>query len=168
MRKRPRLNAQIRAPSVRVIDKGGKQVGVLTVAEALAKARQEGLDLVEVAPNAKPPVVRVIDFKKYEFQKKIQERKSKKSGKTTETKELRFGPNIGPKDLEDRAARAKEFLKEGNKVKITIQFKGRQITHPEIGMEKISKLIKLLAEVSEVEQETKRDGRFIYTILKPK
>lgn len=168
MRKRPRLNAQIRANSVRVIDKEGKQVGVLSVAEALAKARQEGLDLVEVAPQADPPVVRIIDFKKYEFQKKIQERKSKKAGKTTETKEFRFGPNIGPKDLADRVERAKDFLEEGNKIKITVQFKGRQIAHPEIGMEKIKKLVKALAEVAKVEQEIKREGRFIYTILKPK
>lgn len=168
MRKRPRLNLQIKAPSVRVIDKEGKQIGILSVTEALTKARQEGLDLVEVASKANPPVVRIIDFKKYQFQKRVQERKSKKTTKAAETKELRFGPNIGPKDLEDRVERAKEFLEEGNKIKITIQFKGRQITHPEIGIEKIKKLIKALAEVAEVEQETKKDGRFIYTILKPK
>lgn len=159
---------QIKAPKVRVIDAQGKQLGVLSLSEALKEAQKEGLDLVEVAANASPPVARLVDYKKHIFAKKRQEPKSKGRFKSSETKELRFGPNIGPKDLSDRTSRAREFLSGGDKVKVTVFFKGRQITHPEIGLEKINKVIHTLKDVSKIEQETKRDGRFLYTILKPK
>lgn len=166
--KRNRINQQIKAPEIRVIDTEGKQIGVLTLSQALKKAEAEGLDLVEVSPEAKPPVVRILDYKKYLFSQKRKGAKDKKKTKTLETKELRFGPNIGPKDLNDRVARAREFLEGGNKVKVTVQFKGRAITHPEFGLEKINNMVKTLADISEVEQETKKEGRFLYTILKPK
>ncbi len=133
--------------------------------EALKLAQERGLDLVEVAGKARPPVVRLLDFKKYSFAKKRQESASKRKTKTTGTKELRFGPNIGPNDLQTRIERAREFLGEGNKVKLTVQFKGREVTHPEIGFEKINGMIKALADVSKVEQTPKKDGRFIYAML---
>ena len=136
--------------------------------EALQKARERGLDLVEVAAKAKPPVVRILDFKKYKFTKKRQQSESKKKTKTTETKEFRFGPGIGPNDLQNRIGRAREFLTEGNKVKLTVQFRGRQITHPEIGFDKINAMIKALSDVSKVEQEPKRKGKFIHAVLGPK
>lgn len=134
--------------------------------EALGLAQEKGLDLVEVAPCARPPVVRILDFKKYQFERKRQGRKGK--AKVTGTKELRFGPSIGPNDLQIRAARAKEFLSEGNKVKLTVQFKGREISHPEIGFEKIKEVIKLLSDSAKVEQEPIRKGRFINAVLGPK
>lgn len=167
-KRRPRLNQQIRTPEVRVIDQDGKQVGVLPVAEALQKAREQGLDLVEVAPRARPPVVRILDFKKYRFEKRQQQRKSKKKTKTTGTKELRFRPSIGPNDLQIRIGRAREFLSEGNRVKLTIQFRGRQVTHPEIGFDKINGVIKALSDVAKVEQMPKKKGKFIHSILGPK
>lgn len=167
-KRRPRLNQQIRAPKVRVIDQDGKQIGVLTLSEALEKAREQGLDLIEVAPQTDPPVVRILDFKKYQFEKKQQEKKSKKKTTTLEVKELRFGPNIGPNDLQIRIERAREFLGEGDKVKITIQFKGRQISHPEIGFDKIKKIVQALSDVARVEREPERKGRFIHTVLGPK
>ena len=138
------------------------------MAEALKKARDQGLDLVEVAADAKPPVVRILDFKKYKFAKKRQQSASKKKTKTTGTKELRFKPSIGPNDLQIRIDRAREFLSEGNKVKLTIQFRGRQVTHPEIGFEKINGMIKALADAAKVEQPPKKKGKFIHATLGPR
>lgn len=126
------------------------------------------MDLVEVAPTANPPVARILNYKKYRYQKARQEKKSAKKVRGGETKELRFGPNISDNDLQTKVTRAKEFLEEGNKVKLNIHFKGRQITHPEIGREKMSVALKALAEHGEIEQEPKRDGHFLYTILKPR
>lgn len=135
------------------------------MAEAIKKAKDLGLDLVEVSAEAKPPVARILDFKKYRFAKKRQESASKRKTKTTGTKELRFGPSIGPNDLQTRIERAREFLEEGNKVKLTVQFKGRAVTHPEIGFEKINGMIKALSDVSKVEQMPKKEGKFIYAML---
>ena len=140
----------------------------MKTSEALELAREQNLDLVEVAAGAKPPVVRILDFKKYRFAKKRQESASKKKTKTTGTKELRFRPSIGPNDLQIRINRAREFLEEGNKVKLTVQFRGRQVTHPEIGFEKINEMIKALADVSKVEQAPKKKGKFIYAALGPR
>lgn len=134
--------------------------------EALKLAKEKGLDLVEVASKVRPPVVRILDFKKYQFERKQQGKKGK--AKAAGTKELRFGPNIGPNDLQIRAERAKKFLSEGNKVKLTVQFKGREISHPEIGFEKIKAVIKLLSDSAQVEQAPVRKGRFIHTVLGPK
>ena len=137
------------------------------MAEALQKAREQGLDLVEVAAETKPPVVRILDFKKYKFTKKRQQSESKKKTKTTSTKELRFGPGIGPNDLQIRIDRAREFLSEGNKVKLTVQFRGRQITHPEVGFDKINEMIKVLSDASKVEQAPRKKGKFIHAVLGP-
>ncbi len=134
--------------------------------EALQLAREKNLDLVEVAPNARPPVVRILDFKKYRFAKKQQGKKGK--ARTPGTKELRFKPTIGPNDLQIRIDRAREFLSDGDKVKITVQFRGREQSHPEIGFEKIEKMTKALAEVADVEKSPERKGRFIHTVLGPR
>lgn len=134
--------------------------------EALQLAREKNLDLVEVAANARPPVVRILDFKKYRFEKKQQKKKGKT--RTSDTKELRFKPTIGPNDLQVRIDRAREFLESGDKVKLTIQFRGREQSHPEIGFEKIKQMTKALAEVAKIEQEPMRKGRFIHTVLGPK
>ena len=165
---RPRINHQINAREVRLIDQDGAQVGVLDLSDALKKAQELGLDLVEVAAQTKPPVVRILDFKKYQFEKKQRDRGSKKRTKVQETKELRFGPNIGPNDLQVRIERAKGFLGGGDKVKLTVQFKGREVTHPEIGFNKIKEMVKALSGVSKVEHEPTRKGRFIQTVLGPK
>lgn len=138
----------------------------MKTSEALKLAREQNLDLVEVAPNTQPPVVRILDFKKYQFERKQQGKKGK--AKASGTKELRFGPNIGPNDLQIRIGRAREFLSDGNKVKLTVQFKGREISHPEIGFDKIGKIIKALSNVAKVSQEPKRKGRFIHAVLGPR
>jgi translation initiation factor IF-3 len=136
--------------------------------EALQLAREQNLDLVEVAPEARPPVVRILNFKKYQFAKKQEQRQSKKKTKTAETKEFRFGPSIGPNDLKIRIDRAREFLREGDKVKITVQFKGREQSHPEIGFAKVNEVIKALADICTIVNGPERKGRFIYTTLEPK
>ena len=138
------------------------------MAEALQKAKGLGLDLVEVSAEAKPPVVRILDFKRYKFAKKRQQSASKKKTKTTGTKEIRFRPSIGPNDLQIRIDRAREFLNEGNKVKLTVQFRGRQVTHPEIGFDKINGMIKALADVAKVEQAPRKKGKFIHATLGPR
>lgn len=140
----------------------------MALGDALEKARSEDRDLVEVAPSAKPPVARILDHKKYRYQKAQKEKKAAKKVRGGETKELRFGPNISGNDLQTKVTRAKEFFKEGNKVKLTVHFKGRQMAHPEIGREKMNAALKELDDYGEVEQEPKKDGRFLYTILKPR
>jgi len=124
-----------------------------------------GLDLVEVSAEAKPPVVRILDFKRYKFDKSRQESASKKKVKTVGTKEIRFRPSIGPNDLQIRTDHARKFLEGGNKVKLTVQFRGRQITHPEIGFDKINGVIKALSDVSKVDQAPRKKGKFINAVL---
>lgn len=126
-----------------------------------------GLDLVEVSAEAKPPVVRILDFKKYRFAKKRKESASKKKTKTVGTKEIRFRPSIGPNDLQIRTDHAREFLEEGNKVKLTVQFRGREVTHPKIGFDKINGVIKALSDVSKIAQTPEKKGKFINAVLGP-
>jgi len=135
--------------------------------EALFKARQKRLDLVEVAENAKPPVVKIIDFKKFKYQQSKKEQASKKKSKSQETKQFRLTPFIAKGDFETRIKRAKEELKDGNKVKLAVRFVGRQITRKEFGKQLIDKAIKKLASVSKVEQPPKWQGRMLVTLLKP-
>ena len=162
-----RTNEAIKAPEVRVIGEGGKQVGVMPTAEALESARQNGLDLVEVAPSAKPPVIKIIDPKHYLFQQGKKEKATKK-GKRSELKEVRIRPNIGNYDLEIRARRAEKFLKEGDRVKLTVVFRGREITHPEVGLAKMGRIIELLKESGDPEKEPERKGRTLEVIINPK
>ncbi len=136
--------------------------------EALKLAQEQNLDLVEVAAKAKPPVVRILDFKKHQFERKQQKKTSKKRTVNQETKQLRFGPNIGPHDLQTRINRAREFFNEGNKVKFSIFFRGREGSHPQIGYDKLSEVTKALSDVAEVGKKPKRKGRFIHMILRPK
>jgi len=140
----------------------------MPTSEAFKLAQEQNLDLVEVADKARPPVVRVLNFKKYQFEKKLKQKGARKKSRNTETKELRFGPNIGPNDLQIRIERAREFLSGGDKVNLTVRFKGREVSHPEIGFEKINQMIKALSDIAKVEKEPERKGRFIYTVLGPK
>jgi len=159
-------NERIRSPKVRVIDQKGKQLGVLDTKEALEMAQSEGLDLVAVAPSAKPPVAKILNYKKWLFQKEKQRKEGKKE-KRSELKELRIGPNIGDHDLERRVSRAEEFLKAGDKVKLSVFFRGRQRAHPEVGLEKINRVIGLLKEVGKPEKDPARSARGYEVILVP-
>jgi translation initiation factor IF-3 len=160
-----KINQEIKSGRVRLVDREGKQLGVVETAKALEKARKAGLDLVEVAPAAKPPVARLLNFRQFLLEKKKQEKKSKKKVTRSEVKEIRIRPNIGEADLSIRAKRTKEFLEEGHRVKLTVVFRGREITHPEIGIEKINKLLGLLAGEGKTMGKPRRKGRTIEVIL---
>lgn len=162
-----RINERIFASTLRVLDTEGKQVGVLSKFDALQKARELGVDLVEVAPLAKPPVARLIDYNKFLYQVEKKKREEKRKAKTTETKEVRLGPFMGAADLENMRMRAEGFLKEGNKVRLVLKFKGRQIIHPEFGFEMVNKMITGLANVSKVEKQPRLEGKQIIVIISP-
>ena len=166
-RQQYRINERIFASSLRVLDTEGKQVGVLSKTEALNKARELGVDLVEVAPLATPPVAKLIDYNKFLYQTEKKKREEKRKAKTTETKEVRLGPFMGAADLENMRSRAEDFLKEGNKVRFVLKFRGRQITHPEFGYEIINKVVAGLQDVSKVEKEARLEGKQMIAIVSP-
>jgi len=165
--KRPsyRTNERIQVPEVRVIDENGKPLGVMATRAALESARSRGLDLVEVAPSSKPPVVRIINYKRWIFEREKQ--KGEGSEKRSGLKELRFRPNIGENDLRLRARRAEDFLREGDKVKLTVVFRGREAAHPELGLEKIRLLTDMLKEFGKMEKEPARFDRGYDVLLLP-
>jgi translation initiation factor IF-3 len=162
-----RLNQQIQGATLRVLDQENKQIGVLPKAEALAKALELGLDLVEIAPSANPPVCKIIDFKKFRYLEEKKNRESKKKAKTGGTKELWLGPFMSENDLQVRIERAREFLKEGFRLRLAVKFAGRQITHPEFGWNILRRFTKELEEVGRVEREPKFEGKILATMLTP-
>ncbi|MCL4353394.1 translation initiation factor IF-3 [Patescibacteria group bacterium] len=162
-----RTNAHIFAFQLRVLDSEGKQIGVLPKAEALKLAQEQGLDLVEIAPQAKPPVAKIIDFNKFLYQEEKKKKEEKKKAKVSETKEVRLGPFMGDNDLTVMTRRAKEFLQSGDKVKLVVFFSGRQITHPEFGHQVLDKVINELSQISKVERERHLEGRKLITIISP-
>ena len=153
---------------MRLIGSDGKQIGVVPIGEALTKAREEGLDLIEVGPNAKPPVCKIIEFKKFQYDQRRKMEKAQKGSKKAETKEFKFGPNIGENDLNIRIKRAREFLEDKNFVKITVRFKGREATHPEIGREKLDRFIKKLEDVAKIEQAPKMERKVLSATIGPR
>ena len=160
-----RLNQNITAPKVRLIDEVGKQIGIVDREEALRRAQEKEIDLVEIAPNANPPVCRIIDYKKFRYLQSRREREEKKNSREVELKEVRMGPFVAPRDLEIRIGRIKEFLGDGHRVKVTIRFSGRQITHPQFGYELLKKIVNGLEEIAYVEREAKFEGRNLTSIL---
>lgn len=162
-----RTNERINSFELRVLDQEGKQIGVLKKFEALEKARNEGLDLVEIAPNAKPPVAKIIDFKKFLYQEEKKKREEKKKAKVSETKEVRLGPFMDEHDLAVMIRRSRDFLTDGNKVRLVVRFAGRQITHPEFGQKIIDRVIENLSDISKVEKEKKLEGKQLISIISP-
>jgi translation initiation factor IF-3 len=150
-----------------VVDDQGNQLGVLPLQEALFKARQKNLDLVEVAGKAKPPVCKLINFKKFKYQEDKKQRQGKKGAKKQELKEVRFTPFIAKNDFVIRVKRAREFLKAGNKVRLTVRFLGRQITRKEFGYQLLTKANDALKDISKVESESKFQGRMLMMTLGP-
>jgi translation initiation factor IF-3 len=164
---RTRINEAIRAPQLRVIDSDGKQLGILPRREALRLAEERNLDLVEVAPNADPPVVKFMDFGKYQYEKAKREREARKSRKEIEVKEIRLRPKTGEHDLNFKIRKARDFLESGAKVKIRIRFRGREITHPEVARKLLDRFAEELKDVSMVEQRAGFEGRTMLMILAP-
>lgn len=162
-----RLNYQISASKLRLLDESGKQIGVVEKQEALKRAQAEDKDLVEIAPNADPPVVKLIDFKKFKYLEAKRERDLRRGLKNVGVKEIRLSPFIGEHDFRIRVEQAEEFLKHGNQLKISVPFRGREITHKEFGHQVISKAIDFLKNISRVVKTPYMEGRVMVTILTP-
>lgn len=166
--KDPRVNRRIRSPEVRVIDPEGEQLGIMTVDDALEKAEGFGLDLVEVAPNARPPVCRIMDYGKYKYQQKKRTAEARKKTSRVELKEVKLRPKTDEHDFQTKLRRARGFLEENNKVKITVMFRGREITHPEIARTMLEKAAEILSDAAQVEQSPRMEGRNMIMFLSPK
>jgi len=162
-----RLNQYIPVGNIRVINEAGKQIGVMARDEALKQAQQKGLDLVEVAPKAQPPVCKIIDFKKFRFQEEKKHQQEKKKSKKVELKEIRLSPFMAANDFNYKIKRAKKFLKQGHKVKIGLFFRGRQITKKSFGYEQLSKASQQLVDVARIEFEPKMSGKRLEMTLAP-
>ncbi len=163
-----RINEAIRAENLRVIGPDGDQLGILTRSEALKIAEEAGVDLVEISPNADPPVVKVIDWGKYQYQKMKEQQKSRKNAKTAELKQMRLGLKIGANDLEIKLRKIREFLSDGHKVKILVVFRGREMAHQELGYVMIDKIINLLENDAILEQKPQMAGRNLSVVVRSK
>ncbi len=154
-----RLNNQIRASEIRLLDDKGKQIGVYNISDALSLSNEQGLDLVEIAPHASPPVVKLIDYRKFLYQEKKKKQEEKRNAHVTETKQIRFGPFIDIHDLGIKIDRAREFIHEGDKVKFIIRFQGRAITKQDLGRKVLDRVISQMADIAKVEREIHMEGR---------
>ena len=161
------VNDGIRARELRVIGSDGEQIGVKTKAEALQLAEAANLDLVVVSPNAKPPVARIMDHGKYRFDQQKREREARKNQKVVNIKEVRLSPSIDENDFQTKMRNARKFLEKGDKVKASIRFRGRAITHKEIGQKVLDRLASELSDVSSVESKPRIDGRSMFLMLAP-
>lgn len=151
-----------------MIGSDGAQLGVLEVDVALSMAVEAGLDLVEVAPMARPPVVRIMDYGKYKFEMAKQARLAKKKQHVIQLKEVKFRPGIEKHDFDTKVTHAREFIGDGNKVKVTLMFRGRQIAHPELGMAVVDRVAQALADVAKIETAAKLEGKALTMILTPR
>jgi translation initiation factor IF-3 len=162
-----RVNERIRAREVRLIDPEGKQLGVKALPDALAFARQLDLDLVEVAPDANPPVCRIMDYNRFKYETAQKAKESRKKATNTSIKEMKYRPKIGSGDFLTKTRQVARFLEEGHKVKVTIMFRGREVSHPELGMKILEDLAEEVAAVGKVEAAPKLDGRNMVMVLAP-
>jgi translation initiation factor IF-3 len=166
--RRVRINRMIRISPVRVIGNDGAQLGVLPVEEALAIAQERGLDLVEVAPTARPPVVKIMDYGKFKFEEAKAARAAKKKQHVIQLKEVKYRPGIEEHDFEFKTRHAREFLLEGNKVKCTLMYRGRQIAHLELGKAVLDRVAAAVADIGKIEADAKLEGRNMTMVLAPK
>ena len=162
------MNRQIRISPLRVIAPDGSQLGIMELEAALTAAVEQGLDLVEVAPMARPPVVRIMDYGKFKFEQAKQARIAKKKQHVIQLKEVKYRPGIDDHDFDTKTRHARRFLEEGNKVKVTLMFRGRQIAHPELGKAVVDRVAQQLADLAKVESDAKMEGKSMTMILTPK
>jgi translation initiation factor IF-3 len=158
----------IRVREVRVVDDEGQQLGILPIQEALRLAYERNLDLVEVAPNAVPPVCRLLDFGKYQYERQKKEREARKAQKVIEIKEIRLRPRTGDHDIAVKVRQTLSFLEEGSKVKVAVRFRGREITHPEIAREQLDEFVERVGDAAVVEVQPSMEGRNLFMLLSPK
>ena len=160
-----RTNGQISAQTIRLLDDEGKQIGVVTRAEAIKISSEQEKDLVEIGPNAEPPVVKVIDYSKFLYQLKKKRQEEKRKTSTSETKQIQLGPFIGEHDLETKLKRAEEFIQDGDKVKFIVKFRGRAITKKELGEEVLRNVIEKLSQIAKVERDLQMEGRQMVMVM---
>ncbi|MFN0095239.1 MAG: translation initiation factor IF-3 [Dehalococcoidia bacterium] len=163
----PRINERIRVPEVRLIDEEGRQIGVVRTVEAIQMARQRDVDLVEVAANAQPPVARLMDFGRYKYEQSKKEREAKKHQVNMQLREVRMKPKIDDHDIDFKTRTAAKLLKQGDKVKVTVMFRGREITHPQIGKNLLDRVLKSLEPICLVEKDAMLEGRHMTVIVAP-
>ncbi len=163
-----RINNQIDADKVRLIGSDGKQIGVVTLREALRRAEEADLDLVEISPNVEPPVCRILDFSKYYFEKEKKAKEARKKQHEVEVKEIKFGPNTEEHDFNFKKNNAIKFLKQHNKVKFTVRFRGRQMAHKELGYRVLDKLKAELGHIADVDSEPVSDRNLLSMVVTPK
>jgi len=161
----PRINDDITASEVRVVDADGEMQGVMSVAEAIKLAEEAGLDLVEVSPNASPPVCKILDFGKYKYEQQKKASEARKKQKIVDVKEVKIRPGIEEHDYNVKMRSARKFLKNGDKVKVTMRFRGREMAHQDIGFDLLKRMTEELADVGKVDLQPKMEGRQIIMVL---
>ncbi|MDR5653787.1 translation initiation factor IF-3 [Xinfangfangia sp. LG-4] len=164
----PRVNDRIRAPEIRLIGAEGENIGVVTPARAMALAEEAGLDLVEISPTAVPPVCKIMDFGKFKYETQKKEAEARKKQKVIEIKEIKFRPGTDSHDYDVKMRSVLKFLDEGDKVKITLRFRGREMAHQQLGMELLNRVAAHVAEVGKVESMPKLEGRQMVMMIAPK
>lgn len=162
------MNFRIRAKEVRAIDENGNQLGVITIQEAMKRAEDAGLDLVEVAPQAVPPVCRIMDYSRYKYEQEKKEKEAHKKQKVIHLKEIRFGPKIGEHDYQFKLRYLQDFLKRGDKVKVTMMFRGREMAHVDLGRKVLDRLASDISAIGEIEGAPSLEGRFLNMIIRAK
>ncbi|MQX38286.1 translation initiation factor IF-3 [Roseospira navarrensis] len=164
----PRVNEAIRVPQVRLIDADGENVGVVSARDAMQRAMDAGLDLVEISPNADPPVCKILDYGKFKYEAQKKKNEAKKRQKVIEVKEIKLRPNIDEHDYAVKMKNCYKFLKEGDKVKVTLRFRGREMAHQDLGMKVLIRVRDDMAELAKVEQLPKMEGRQMIMVMAPK
>lgn len=161
------VNEQIRSKEVRLIGKDGEQIGIVSKEEALRIAEQDNLDLVLVSPNAKPPVARIIDYGKYRYEQQKREREQRRNQKVVKVKEVQLSPTIDDHDFDTKTRQARKFIQDGDKVKVSMRFRGRAITHKEIGQEVIERFANELSDIADIQTKATMEGRNMFMLLEP-
>jgi translation initiation factor IF-3 len=164
----PRVNDRIRAPEVRLIGAEGENVGVVTPARAMQLAEEAGLDLVEISPNATPPVCKIMDYGKFKYEQQKRESEARKKQKTIEVKEIKFRPGTDTHDYDVKMRSVKKFLEEGDKVKVTLRFRGREMAHQQLGLELLHRVADDVTEIGKVENMPKLEGRQMVMMIGPR
>lgn len=167
-REGPRVNEEIRVPQVRLIDEAGEMLGVMSIRDALYKAYQSGLDLLEISPNAVPPVCKITDYGKFKYEQQKKANEARKKQKVVEIKEIKVRPNIDDHDYDVKMKQAKSFIGEGDKVKVTLRFRGREMAHQELGVKLLERIRTELVELVKVESMPRLENRQMIMVLAPK
>jgi translation initiation factor IF-3 len=167
-REGPRINDEIRVPQVRLIDDAGEMIGVMSAREALIRAYDAGLDLVEISPNAVPPVCKILDYGKYKYEQQKKANEARKKQKVVEIKEIKVRPNIDDHDYDVKMKQMKNFIGGGDKVKVTLRFRGREMAHQELGVKVLERIRSDLTELVKVEQMPKLENRQMVMVISPK